>query len=246
MTMNETKKDTCIAKKFLLHACCGPCSLEPIRILRERGIEPVVFYSNSNIAPAEEYAHRRDTIRDWCKKNDIEFIEDDYAPEEWREATKGLLAQKPHRCRECYKIRFVHAAKFAKEHGFDGLGTTLTISPYQYTLTIKEELIAACENAGIECFYEDYSSHFREAQKRAKEEGLYRQGYCGCLPSKAEAEAEKKRAKAIKEKHQQEREAKAQKKRDEKKAYASKREKQRAILKQMRQAAKEEEQGISN
>ncbi|MFR1166742.1 MAG: epoxyqueuosine reductase QueH, partial [Adlercreutzia equolifaciens] len=29
--------------RLLLHACCGPCSLEPVRILRSEGVEPVVF-----------------------------------------------------------------------------------------------------------------------------------------------------------------------------------------------------------
>ena len=235
MPMDPKKTQINENTRFLLHACCGPCSLEPIRILRERGIEPVIFYSNSNIAPLEEYEHRRDTIRDWCKKHDIEFIEDDYNPCEWKKATEGLLSQKPHRCRECYRIRFERAAKFAKDNGFAGLGTTLTISPYQYTLTIKEELIKACDKEDIGCFYEDYSANYRAAQKRAKEEGLYRQNYCGCLPSKTEAEAEKKRTKAIKEKRLQEREEKLQEQRDKKAAYAKKRARQREILKMMRE-----------
>ena len=221
-------------KTYLLHACCGPCSLEPVRILREKGIEPVIFFSNSNITPVEEYEKRRDTIKSWCGKNDVAFVEDEFSPEEWEEAVEGLKAQKPHRCRQCYKQRFERAVKYAKENGFSGVGTTLTISPYQYALTIKEELQRACESAGLACFYEDYSPHFREAQRRAKEEGLYRQHYCGCLPSKAEAEAEKKRMAAMKEKRAQARESELQKKREEKQAYAEKRAKQKAILKSIR------------
>ncbi len=219
---------------FLLHACCGPCSLEPVRILRERGIEPVIFFSNSNIAPAEEYEKRRDTIKTWCEKNCVVFVEDEYAPEEWEEAVHGLKAQKPERCRQCYALRFERAVKYAKANEFEGVGTTLTISPYQYALTIKEELQRACDSSGLICFYEDYSPHFREAQRRAKEEGLYRQHYCGCLPSKAEAEGEKKRTAAIKKKRAQMRETELQKKRDEKRAYAEKRAKQKQILKNLR------------
>ena len=231
---SSTSPYSLIPSPFLLHACCGPCSLEPVRILRERGIEPAIFFSNSNIAPAEEYEKRRDTIKNWCEKNDVTFIEDNYAPEEWEKAVKGCKANKPERCRQCYRLRFERAAKFAKDNDFEGVGTTLTISPYQYALTIKEELQKACENAGLKCFYEDYSPHFREAQRRAKEEGLYRQHYCGCLPSKAEAESEKKRMAAMKEKRAQARENELQKKRDEKQAYAEKRAKQKAILKNMR------------
>jgi epoxyqueuosine reductase len=220
--------------KFLLHACCGPCSLEPVRLLRERGIEPVIFFSNSNIAPIEEYEKRRDTIKNWCNKNNVTFIEDDYAPNSWEEAVEGLKAKKPERCRQCYRSRFERTAKFATENGFEGIGTTLTISPYQYAQTIKEELLKACEKVGLKCFYEDYSSHFREAQRRAKEEGLYRQHYCGCLPSKAEAEAEKLSKAKIKKENTKVREIELQKKRDAKKVYAEKRAKQREILKNLR------------
>ena len=221
-------------KTYLLHACCGPCSLEPVRLLRERGVEPVIFFSNSNIAPVEEYEKRRDTIQSWCEKNDVAFVEDEYSPVEWEEAVVGLKAQKPERCRQCYRLRFERAARYAKDNGFLGVGTTLTISPYQYALTIKEELQRACESVGLTCFYEDYSLHFREAQRRAKEEGLYRQHYCGCLPSKAEAEAEKKRMAAMKEMRAQARETELQKTRDEKQAYAEKRAKQKKILKDFR------------
>ena len=233
-TNEHTNPYSLIPNPLLLHACCGPCSLEPVRILRERGVEPVIFFSNSNIAPVEEYEKRRDTIKSWCEKNNVTFIEDDYTPEDWEKAVEGLKAQKPERCRQCYRIRFKRAVKYAKENGFQGIGTTLTISPYQYALTIKEELQRSCESAGLECFYEDYSPHFREAQRRAKEEGLYRQHYCGCLPSKAEAEAEKKRMAAMKEKRAQARESELNKKREEKQAYAEKRAKQKAILKSIR------------
>ena len=92
----------------------------------------------------------------------------------------------------------------------------------------------ACKEAGVKCVYEDYSPYFREAQRRAKEIGLYRQKYCGCLPSKAEAEGEKKRAVALKQKRAEAREAALEKKRNERVAYAHKRERQRQILKSLR------------
>ena len=53
--------------RMLLHACCGPCSLEPSRILREEGHEITIFYANSNIAPDGEYAHRLETLRSWAE-----------------------------------------------------------------------------------------------------------------------------------------------------------------------------------
>ena len=49
--------------KLLLHACCGPCSLEPTRLLKAAGHDITIYYANSNIHPAEEYEHRLATRR---------------------------------------------------------------------------------------------------------------------------------------------------------------------------------------
>ena len=34
---------------LLLHACCGPCSLEPVKLLRAEGFEPTICWTNPNI-----------------------------------------------------------------------------------------------------------------------------------------------------------------------------------------------------
>ena len=49
--------------KILLHACCGPCSLEPTRLLKETGDEFAVYFANANIHPQNEYEHRLETIQ---------------------------------------------------------------------------------------------------------------------------------------------------------------------------------------
>ena len=78
------------SKELLLHACCGPCSMEPVRLLRERGVEPVVFYANSNIHPTEEYARRLETLSFWAKDEQLQVIEGAYEPELW-EKTVGRI-----------------------------------------------------------------------------------------------------------------------------------------------------------
>ena len=74
--------------KLLLHACCGPCSLEPARILRAAGHDLAIYYANSNIAPASEYARRLDTLRAWAGGEGLPVVEGPYAPDAW-EATAG-------------------------------------------------------------------------------------------------------------------------------------------------------------
>ena len=48
--------------KLLLHACCGPCTLEPLRLLLEEGHKISIAYMNSNIQPKTEYDHRLETL----------------------------------------------------------------------------------------------------------------------------------------------------------------------------------------
>ena len=72
--------------KLLLHACCGPCSLEPVRLLQAAGHDIAIYYANSNIAPREEYAHRLATLEDWTRSEGIPVIEGPYDPASWEEA----------------------------------------------------------------------------------------------------------------------------------------------------------------
>ena len=74
--------------KLLLHACCGPCSLEPVRLLQEAGHDITIAYMNSNIAPADEYQHRLSTLLEWAKSQGIPVIEGPYEPERWQEAIR--------------------------------------------------------------------------------------------------------------------------------------------------------------
>lgn len=62
-------------KSLLLHACCAPCSLEPVRLLREERFEPTICWTNPNIQPRDEWQRRLDELRRWCADGDIELIE---------------------------------------------------------------------------------------------------------------------------------------------------------------------------
>ena len=187
--------------KLLLHACCGPCSLEPVRILAEAGHEITIAYLNSNIAPASEYEHRLKTLLEWAKSQNIPVIEGPYEPATWQNAVKqtwdGTQENRADRCRACYRIRLEELARYAHEHGFEGIGTTLTVSPYQYTDIINEELErAAAPYEGLSAVFQDFREFYPQATIRSRELGMYRQNYCGCAYSDAEAAAERAERKA--------------------------------------------------
>lgn len=240
-TIQNTRTGT---SKMLIHACCGPCSLEPVRLLQERGIFPVIYYTNSNIHPREEYERRLDTLQAWADEAradktcadpallaPVPVIEGTYDPVLW-ESTVDMSSREA-RCRTCYRLRFAECAEYAAVHGFDTIGTTLSVSPYQYTQIIREELERAATAHGLQAFFEDYTPYYTQATRRSRALGMYRQNYCGCRISESEAEAERAQRK-------QEREAAKQQKRAEKEQYAREHAQEIADAEQAREARKRE------
>ncbi|MCL1799012.1 MAG: epoxyqueuosine reductase QueH [Eggerthellaceae bacterium] len=178
--------------KLLLHACCGPCSLEPVRLLAEAGHEVTLAFMNANIQPADEYARRRDTLAAWAGAAGIPVVEGASDPTLWEAAVAPALAgPRQERCRACYRLRFEEVARVGAEGGFEAVSTTLSISPYQLTGVIAEELGRAAAAQGLACVFEDFRPFYPEATRRSRALGMYRQNFCGCRPSADEAAAER-------------------------------------------------------
>lgn len=181
--------------RMLLHACCGPCSLEPTRIFADEGVELSVLYYNPNIHPAEEHARRLGALAEHvCGPQGLELVKGAYDSERWEEEVGVHGTDREARCRACYRMRFEQCARTAKERGFDAISTTLTISPYQLTSIILEELEAAAERHGLRADARDFRDRYREATRLSRAKGMYRQNYCGCRFSVAEAAAEREAA----------------------------------------------------
>lgn len=188
--------------KILLHACCGPCSLEPVRLLLQEGHELSISYVNPNIHPEEEYRHRLDTLLEWAVDEGIEVVEGPYDIEGWMQTAGRIQREggpREERCRACYRCRLEVSARYAAEHGFQGMGTTLSVSPYQYTRIIAEEVRRACKPFGLAPVVRDFRPYYDNATKRSREMGMYRQNYCGCAFSAKEAEDERRERKAARD-----------------------------------------------
>ena len=185
--------------KLLLHACCGPCSLEPVRLLQEAGHDITICFANANIQPREEYDLRLDTLRAWANEEGIPVVDLPYDLEGWRTTAGAVDAAggpREDRCRACYAQRLEAAAVWGAEHDFEALSTTLAVSPYQLSEVCHEELEAAAARHGLACIWEDFRPYYPTATTRSRDLGMYRQNYCGCLYSKAEADAERAERKA--------------------------------------------------
>lgn len=188
-----------------LHACCGPCLIEPLESLTTED-EVVVVYANPNIAPREEYERRRDTLQTYARSIGVEVVELPYDPELWREAVTGLDDDRPKRCAACHRVRLGMTAEWAAANGIEWVASTLTVSPYQEADSIREAGEEAADCAGVRYLDRDFRDRYPSATKRAREMDLYRQDYCGCAISQKEAEASREERRA-KRRHQLERQS---------------------------------------
>ena len=178
--------------RVMLHACCGPCLLEPYDALAAEH-DVTVCYANPNIHPAAEYARRRDTLLDYARAAGITVIEVPYEPDRWDEAVAGVEDDPSQRCRRCFALRLGMVAEEAARCGYDAVATTLSVSPYQDPGAIVDAGESACAAAGVRFLVTDYRDRYPRATRRSRELGMYRQNYCGCAPSEREADEVRER-----------------------------------------------------
>lgn len=121
------------ASRVLLHCCCAPCSGAIVELLAAKGIEPVIFFSNSNITPLAEYEKRRAEVVRYAEKFGFEVVDDEYDHDEWLAAVKGLEnePERGARCLECFRFRLMRAARYAASRGLTVLTTTLASSRWK-------------------------------------------------------------------------------------------------------------------
>jgi predicted adenine nucleotide alpha hydrolase (AANH) superfamily ATPase len=170
--------------RLLLHICCGPCATATVEHWRKEGAEVEGFFFNPNIHPLLEYRRRLTGARDLAAVTGLEFREDlSYDPAVWfaRVGARGEA-----RCRACIGSRLRRAAAEAAAGGFGAFSTSLAISPWQDHDAIREEGAAAAAEHSVEFLYEDLRPLFGASRRMARDLGLYRQKYCGCLLSEWE------------------------------------------------------------
>ena len=119
--------------KLLLHICCGPCSIYPLRILREERFGVMGYFYRSNIHPYTECLRRQETLASYARQIEMKLI---IAPEYDLEGfLRNIAFRESHRCALCYHDRLRSTALVAKRGKFDCFSTTLLICSI-YFLTI--------------------------------------------------------------------------------------------------------------
>lgn len=191
--MEKTEQGT----KLLLHSCCAPCSSACLLRLKEK-FKITVFYYNPNIDDSAEYEKRKaEQIRFLQDTGWADILDVDYENEEFERIAKGLEEEpeRGKRCYLCYGLRLEKTAKAAKGNGFPLFATTLSVSPYKNAAWLNELGEKYGEKYGVEFLPSDFKKQggYLASQNLSREYGLYRQDYCGCRFSKAEAERKRKR-----------------------------------------------------
>jgi predicted adenine nucleotide alpha hydrolase (AANH) superfamily ATPase len=178
-------------KKMLLHICCAPCSTHVVELLKAN-YELTSYFYNPNIHPESEYLLREKEMKRYADEIGFDLVCAEYDPVRWFELTKGLddLPEGSERCSICYEMRLDNCARYAKEHGYDIIGTTLSISPHKNAEKINEIGSIVADRHKVKFYVADFKKKggFEKSLQMSKQYELYRQSYCGCIFSKKEAE----------------------------------------------------------
>ncbi|MBQ2390602.1 MAG: epoxyqueuosine reductase QueH [Clostridia bacterium] len=180
---------------LLLHACCAPCSSYVLEYLSNYFDITLLFY-NPNISPEAEYEFRcKELIRlvnEMLPQSGIKTVVCDYDSSPFYELAKGLENEPEcgKRCKKCYFLRLEAAAEYAKKHEFDYFCTTLSISPHKNAEWLNEIGKELSNKYDVKYLYSDFKKKngYKRSIELSREYELYRQDYCGCVYSKAEAQ----------------------------------------------------------
>ena len=168
--------------KLVLLSCCAPCSVGAIRQLAD-GLIPnisdfIVLFYNPNIFPESEYTKRMHEQIKYCESVGAKYAVLEYDHDAWRAAVQGLEMEPERgaRCSVCFAYRFRRAVKFARENGYNAIGSVLGVSRHKSQVQVDTAAELECGN--LEYIPIKWDENLRVQINR--ESDFYRQNYCGC------------------------------------------------------------------
>jgi len=158
--------------------------------LEEKFLVEALWY-NPNIQPQEEHDQRLESMLKLAAAVDLPLTMRSYEPEAWEEACMARMGDPEggERCLICYELRLRAVAQFAANHGIRIIATTLTVSPHKPAAKVNPIGKRVAGEFGLTFLDEDFKKRdgFLRSTELSRQYGLYRQDYCGCLPSRREA-----------------------------------------------------------
>ncbi len=171
--------------KLLIHICCAVCGASLVENLRNKW-DIYLFFNGSNIHPEEEYEKRKQAVLELADIYNLLFIEEQYCPQKWAEAMKGLENEPEggRRCEKCFQFLLKSTTKKVRSKNIPFFTTSLSASPH------KNEKIIAQIGKNFRGFLSlkdlDVSKkeNWLKTRELSKKYNFYRQNYCGCIFSK--------------------------------------------------------------
>jgi len=170
--------------KLLLHICCAPCTIYPLKKLGEQSFEVRGFFYNHNIHPYQEYQKRLEAVKKYTGMAGLEMIyQDKY---DLLDFLQNTAYREENRCIYCYHSRLEATAKVARRGKFEYFSTTLLYSKLQNHERIREIGENLGKRHGVAFYYQDFREGWKEGIEVSKKLEIYRQKYCGCIYSEKE------------------------------------------------------------
>jgi len=170
--------------RVLMHVCCGPCCIYPVKALRNDGAEVMGYFYKHNIHPYTECLKRQQTLHDYAEQIDLRVIyQEGYDLEGF---LQNAVYREANRCRQCYHDRLKATALLAKRGKFDYFSSTLLYSKFQNHELVRSIGEAIGKSVGVPFLYDDFRKGWKEGVEASKALAMYRQQYCGCIYSEKE------------------------------------------------------------
>ena len=170
--------------KVLMHLCCGPCTIFPVKVLQKEGAEVMGFFYKNNIHPYTECLRRQEALEKYAAEINLRIIyQEGYDLEGF---LQNIVHREADRCRHCYHDRLRTTALVAKRGKFDYFSSTLLYSKFQKHELVRSIGESVAKSVGIPFYYQNFREGWKEGIEKSKELEMYRQQYCGCIYSEKE------------------------------------------------------------
>lgn len=192
---------------LFLHACCGPCLCYPLSLLLPI-FDLTIGFINPNIRPLAEYEKRNRVLQAFLyryamdHKSPVSFVllEEDFSRYDQIMVGREKDREGGESCLKCHAHRLYLSYKYAYEHHFDYFTTVMTVSCKKPSRALNEIGLALSKGfSTTKYLFSDFKKEDGQLKgiRIGKEYAVYRQNYCGCLPSlKERLEHEKRKAEA--------------------------------------------------
>ena len=186
--------------KLLLHVCCAPCATYCFTRLLSC-FDVTLYYANDNITDSAEFEKRLGEVQKLVEIvngdkfevtpiRPLKLVTQSLNAERFFDVARGLEQEKEGgaRCKECFVLRLTDTQRYASDHGFDYFGTTLTVSPYKNSQLLNE-IGLSLQTDKLKWLTSDFKKQngYNESIRLSQKYKLYRQRYCGCVPSAIQA-----------------------------------------------------------